>query len=77
MSAAQIANATADASLLNLEILVGRPGTVRIAETAQPAPKATHTPIGTKAALSAGLGLLVALSIAIGVESLRSGKSDP
>jgi capsular polysaccharide biosynthesis protein len=76
-SAAQIANTTADAALVNLDLLVGRPGTVRIAETAQPAREPTQTPIATRVALAAGLGFLVALSIAIGVESLRSTRSDP
>jgi capsular polysaccharide biosynthesis protein len=75
-SAAQIANTTADAALVNLDTLVGRPGTVRIAETAQPANEPTQTPIATRVALAGGLGLLVALSIAIGVESLRSARTD-
>lgn len=74
--AAQIANTTSDVVLMNVDSLVGKPGTMRIAETAEPAPEPARQSVAMRAGLAGGLGLLVALSIAIGVDSLKSGRAE-
>ena len=44
-------------------------------KVAIPPEKATAAEVPVRAGLGAGLGLLVALSVAIGIDSIRSGRT--
>ena len=68
--AASIANTTATAFLQLVEVQVGRADTVKVVELAVPAESPTHRSLALSVGLASALGLLVAASVAIGLESI-------
>jgi len=74
-TAAQLANTTASEFINSISGLVGKPDTVKLAESAVPPNQASAAQVPMRAGLGAGLGLLVALSVAIGIDSIRSGRA--
>jgi capsular polysaccharide biosynthesis protein len=72
--AAAVANTAANATVESIDLYVGKAGTIKVVEAAEADLTPSKQPVLTRAILAGGLGFLVALSIAIGVESLRSNR---